>query len=473
MSAATDHAAISSPLGSIVAPDLMEAIARRAAEQNGSLPQRKTEARENTTETKLTPPADYPPPPPEPTTLAEAGLTEGMVDALVLKALLGRVTASGADLGGVTCLSRALVTSTLTRLRDELLVVIKGQTAGGDYHYQLSEAGHTRARQHAEHASYADAAPVPLAAYERAIRAQAVGQSRVTVEHLRSALAGLTLGDDMLSLLAQAVSDGRGLFLYGAPGNGKTTLAEHLCGALGKRVWIPRAVCVGADILRLYDESCHEPIHAEELQGVRYDRRWVLIKRPTVVVGGELTLEQLDPSFNPASGVSEAPVQMKANGGVLVVDDFGRQRVGATELLNRLIVPLEKQFDYLSLASGRQARIPFELLCVLSTNLEPRELVDEAFLRRIPYKVEVTDPTERQFHELFAYYAQQAAVELQPGAVEALLAEHYAPQQRAMRFCHPRDLLRQVKNYCTVHGLPLVADRTSLGAAVRNYFAGI
>ncbi|CAN0355334.1 unnamed protein product, partial [Ectocarpus sp. 4 AP-2014] len=185
------------------------------------------------------------------------------------------------------------------------------------------------------------------------------------------------------------------------------------------------------------------------------------------------TLEQLDPSHNAASGVSEAPVQMKANGGVLVIDDFGRQRVSPTELLNRLIVPLEKNHDYLSLASGRQIRVPFEMLCALSTNLEPRELVDEAFLRRIPYKVEVVDPTLEQFHGLFAYDAKRLGIELPTGAVDWLLTKHYAPQGRAMRFCQPRDLLRQARNYCVVHDKPLVANAESLGAAVNNYFAKI
>ena len=459
-------------LESVLPPDLAAALAKRAAANAPQLPglaPTPSPTRERTTDSS----ESFPPPPPEPRDLAEAGLTEGTVDALLLKALLSRVTASGADLARQSRLSHPIVLAALTRMRDELLVVIKGQALGGDYAYQLSEAGHARARQHAEHGAYADAAPVPLAAYERAIRAQAVGQSRVTVETLRQAFDGMTLGDGMLSLLAQAVSDGRGLFLYGAPGNGKTTIAEHVCGAFGKFLWIPRAVSVGADVLKLYDESCHQPVEPDALQGVRYDRRWVLIKRPTVVVGGELTLEQLDPAYSAASGVSEAPVQMKANGGVLVIDDFGRQRVSSTELLNRLIVPLEKQFDYLSLASGRQARIPFEMLCVLSTNLEPSQLVDEAFLRRIPYKVEVDNPTPTQFRDLFKHYAKQLGMELPSGAVESLMSEHYAPKQRPLRFCHPRDLLRQAKNYCTVHGRPMVADTESLGAAVRNYFAGL
>lgn len=476
MSTTVPSAPTDSPLESILPPDLAAAIQKRRAESDPAAKADNAPIAPAAPTVPTTTPdvkAAYPPPPPEPTTLQEAGLSEGLVESLLLKALLQRVTATGADLSQQTRLSRPIVGESLSRLRDDLMVTIKGQADGGDYVYQLTEGGHTRARQHAEHANYAEAAPVPLAAYERAIRAQAIGQTRMTIDRLREAFDGLTLGDDMLSLLAQAVSDGRGLFLYGSPGNGKTTIAEHLCGAFGKYLWIPRAVIVGTDLVRVYDETCHRPIETPELQGARYDRRWVLIERPTVVVGGELTLEQLDPSFNPSSGVSEAPVQMKANGGVLVIDDFGRQRVGPTELLNRLIVPLEKQFDYLSLASGCQAKIPFEMLCVLSTNLEPRELVDEAFLRRIPYKVEVADPTVEQFHEVFAFYAKRLGVELAPGVVEALLREHYEPIGRQRRFCHPRDLLRQANNYCTVHGLAPVADARSLGAAVQNYFAGI
>ncbi|MEQ8847270.1 AAA family ATPase [Botrimarina sp.] len=469
MSAAPQAPAGSPALESILPPDLAAAIrARMDADEH-------TAAGGAVADAVLgaKPKIAFPPPPTEPKSLAEAGLGEGLVDALLLKALLGAVNATTGELAHQVRLSRAMVNEVLGRLRDDLLVTIKGQAGGADYVYQLTEAGQARARGHAEHANYADAAPVPLAAYQRAIHAQALGQTRVTVDRLRDAFGELQVSDELLGSVAQAVSDGRGLFLYGPPGNGKTTIAERLCEAFGKRLWIPRTVSVGPDLLRLYDESCHQAVDAQELAGVEYDRRWVLIKRPTVVVGGELTLEQLDPAFNPTSGVSEAPVQMKANGGVLVIDDFGRQRVGATELLNRLIVPLEKQVDYLSLASGRQARIPFEMLCVLSTNLEPRQLVDEAFLRRIPYKIEVVDPSLEQFRDLFAMYAAQLKLELAPGVVDALLEEHYQPTGRPMRFCHPRDLLRQVRTYCLVNDMPPRVDADAINAAVKNYFAGL
>lgn len=477
MTPTTEPTTNGSPLESLLSPDLAAAMAKRGASV-GAGSNRPTVAvnRPMVAVNRPTVPAAtvaFPPPPPEPSSLAEAGIGEGMVDALLMKVMLHCVTATGAELSRQSSLTTPIVTDALSRMRDDLLVVIKGQAGAGDYVYQLSEAGHTRARQHAGHANYSGSAPVPLAAYERAIRAQAIGQTRVTPDKLRQAFEGMTVNEEMLSLLAQAVSDGKGLFLYGSPGNGKTTIAEHLCASFGKYLWIPRTVCVGADLIRIYDESCHLPAKLPELDGLRYDRRWVLIERPTVVVGGELTLEQLDPAFNPASGISEAPVQMKANGGVLVIDDFGRQRVSSTELLNRLIVPLEKQYDYLSLASGRQVRIPFEMLCVLSTNLEPRELVDEAFLRRIPYKVEVTDPSLEQFCDVFHFFAKRLEMEIAPGVIDALLADHYTPQNRPMRFCHPRDLLRQAKNYNVVHDRPAVVDTESLGAAVKNYFAGL
>jgi hypothetical protein len=190
-------------------------------------------------------------------------------------------------------------------------------------------------------------------------------------------------------------------------------------------------------------------------------------------VGGELTLEQLDTSYNAATGISEAPVHLKANGGALVIDDFGRQRVSSTDILNRLIVPLEKQFDFLNLASGRQIQVPFDMLFVLSTNLEPRELVDEAFLRRIPYKIEVADPTEDEFRSLFAILAQKAGYSCPVAVIDYLIDTHYRKTNRPLRFCQPRDLLRQIKNYCAVHHLPLEIDRECMDVAVENYFAAI
>lgn len=416
---------------------------------------------------------ELPPPPPEPTSLALAGVSEGEAEALALKTLLQMGPSSGSRIATHICLPRRIVDELLGRLRDELLIAIKSSAGIQDYKYQLTDAGFSRARQHAEQCNYSGAAPVPLAAYTQAIARQSLQQASLPLAKLSESLNDLTLASDFVSQIAQAINDGRGMFLYGSPGNGKTTLAERICDAFGQHIWIPKMVGVDGDLLRLFDPSCHTQTDAPQHDHLAYDRRWVLIRRPTVVVGGELTLDQLDASYEKASGISEAPVQMKANGGALLIDDFGRQRVSSTEILNRLIVPLEKQFDYLSLASGRQVRTPFDLLFILSTNLEPKQLVDEAFLRRIAYKIEVRDPSEEQFRSIFHAQAEKIGYKLTSDTLDSFIDENYTQAKRPLRFCQPRDLLRQVKNYCEVHELPPVVTPDALSVAVQNYFAGL
>jgi hypothetical protein len=225
--------------------------------------------------------------------------------------------------------------------------------------------------------------------------------------------------------------------------------------------------------VRLFDPRSHRPVDASQLEGVSYDKRWVLIHRPTIVVGGELAMSQLDLQLNAATGICEAPVQLRANCGALVVDDFGRQRMPTSEILNRLIVPMEKQRDYLNLPSGRQVSAPFDLLLVFSTNLEPKELVDEAFLRRIPYKIEVHGPEEREFVDLFTELANKAGCTCDSEAIVRLIEHHYRAVHRPLRYCHPRDLLRQVRNFCEFHSRPLSVTRETLEVAVTNYFAGL
>ncbi|MCA9238608.1 MAG: AAA family ATPase [Planctomycetales bacterium] len=419
---------------------------------------------------KAEPKPPAPPAPPEPETLQQAGVSASDVDALILKLLLHHGDCTGAEVSEHVCLGRVLVSEVLSRLREELLVAIKSSSGIHDFIFQLTDAGHARARRYAEQCNFAGAAPVPLAVYEKAIRKQSLQNSSLTVRQLSTALKDLTMREDFVSQIAQAINDGRGMFLFGSPGNGKTTLAERIVDAFGQYIWIPRIVSIGGDLIRLFDPSCHEEVKLPELDGKRYDRRWVLIRRPTVVVGGELTLDQLDVSHQEASGLSEAPVQMKANGGALLIDDFGRQRASSTEILNRLIVPLEKQYDFLNLASGRKVQAPFDLLFILSTNLAPRDLVDEAFLRRIPYKIEVHGPTEDEFRSLVQRLAGEMQYEISPEAIEYLFREHFVNQERPLRFCHPRDLLRQVRNYCEVHSLPRVVNNASWDVAVRNYF---
>jgi predicted ATPase with chaperone activity len=291
------------------------------------------------------------------------------------------------------------------------------------------------------------------------------------------AMDDLLLELPMISQVGQAVNAGLGLFLYGEPGNGKTSIAERLVRGLGQSVWIPRTIGVNGEIIRLFDPATHEPV-PETASGLleersRHDRRWVRIRRPTVVVGGELTLNHLEITHNPTTGTNESPVQMKSNGGALVIDDFGRQGVSIAELLNRWIVPLEKRVDHLTLPTGRQLQIPFEQLLVFATNIEPRKLVDEAFLRRIPYKIEVNGPSEAQFKELFRRQAAKLGFPFRPDAVGHLIDHHYKARSRPLRFCHVRDLLLQVRSYCEFHERPLDLTPDNLDIAVKNYFAGL
>jgi hypothetical protein len=265
------------------------------------------------------------------------------------------------------------------------------------------------------------------------------------------------------------------LFLFGAPGNGKTSIAERITQAFGKYIWIPRAVSVDGEIIRMYDPGMHDEMPLSINQGLidqrKIDHRWVRIRRPTIVVGGELTMDQLEVTLNTATNVSEAPIQMKSNCGTLVIDDFGRQRMTTDVLLNRWIVPLEKRYDFLNLASGKKIQVPFDQLVVFSTNLEPRDLVDDAFLRRIPYKIEVCDPDEAAFRKLFEIMAPIIGVEYDQAALEYLLEKHYKASKRPLRCCQPRDLLQQIRNFCQYIGEPAKMTPEYFDFAVENYFA--
>jgi predicted ATPase with chaperone activity len=416
--------------------------------------------------------------PPEPATLDETGLAQPDIEALVLKLLLASGPTVGRRIAEQLRLPFGLVADQLRSFKAQMLLNYSNQATMGDFEYALTDEGQQRAQWHAGRCTYCGAAPVPLADYIASVERQSIRKLRPKLPDLCAAFSDLLLSPALLSQVGQAVHAGRGLFLYGQPGNGKTSVAERVIRAASQYIWIPRTITVTGETIRLFDPANHEEAPLTSPQGqlidaLRYDRRWVRIRRPSIVVGGELKLEQLEITNNPVTGILESPVQLKSNCGALVIDDFGRQRCSTAELLNRWIVPLEKGHDYLHLPSGRQIQVPFDQLLIFSTNLEPHKLVDEAFLRRIPYKIEMGDPSPREFRDLVRQWCGRLAVEYHDDAVDHLLSRHYNESSRPLRYCHPRDLVLQVKAFCEFHEQPLVLSAKALDVAVKNYFAGL
>lgn len=413
--------------------------------------------------------------PREPESIRSAGLTDSEVENLILKVLNARAEASGRDISEQVKLPFRLVDPLLQQMKQDQLVAHRGAAMMNDYIYQLTGMGRDRAKRLADHCTYMGAAPVTLKSYVESVSKQTLADQHPSEEDLHRAFDDLLIDKRMLVRLGPAINSGRGLFLYGAPGNGKTSIAERVTKAFGEYIWIPRAIGIDGEIMRLYDPSMHEEAPVQDFEGLldnrKTDHRWIRIKRPTIVVGGELTMDSLEVTLNTATNVSEAPVQLKSNCGTLVIDDFGRQRMTTDELLNRWIVPLEKRYDFLNLSSGKKLQVPFDQLIIFSTNLEPKDLVDDAFLRRIPYKIEVTDPDETAFRELFSIMAPLLEVEFNQEALDYLIETHYKAVGRPMRCCQPRDLLLQIRNYCRYVEIEPVMSPENFDFAVENYFA--
>ena len=339
----------------------------------------------------------------------------------------------------------------------------------------ITDMGRERGKRYYEECTYFGATPVSLADYVHSVNSQTIAGQVVTSDDLQKAFDGLIINQAMLDKLGPAVNSGRGMFLFGMPGNGKTSIAERVTDAFGSTIWMPRAVYIEGEIMRIFDPGTHEVVEDQTQGGLldsqQIDRRWVRVKRPTVIAGGELTMEELEICKNPVSNICESPLQIKSNCGTLVIDDFGRQTMPVDVLLNRWIVPLEKRYDFLNLPSGKKIKVPFDQLIVFSTNLEPRDLVDGAFLRRIPYKIEVPDPSVEEFRELFGIMSRVLKFKENPDAVEYLIQKHYLEVERPFRLCQPRDLLLQVQNYCNYHKKPLDISNEAFDFAVDNYFS--
>ncbi|TMF65679.1 MAG: AAA family ATPase, partial [Chloroflexi bacterium] len=404
-----------------------------------------------------------------PQSIEETGLSAGFIGDLALKMLYKSGQATGGELAEMLCIPFGpILAPILDFLKNERLTEVKGAAGVGPqaYQYVLTDAGTARAREAFDKSGYVGPAPVTLGAYVGRVRAQSIGSLKVSMEELKKALGHLVLPERTLRQLGPAINSGRSIFLFGPPGTGKSSIAETLATLLKGNIVIPYVVQVGEQLVRVFDPSRHRPLVALDQ---RFDRRWVPIARPFVQVGGELTLEQLDLGYDPFSKVHEAPFQMKASGGVLLIDDFGRQRASPDQLLNRWIVPLDRDIDFLTLADGRKIEVRFDVLLVFSTNRTPSSLVDEAFLRRIQYKIELKSPTEPEFAEILRRVCAQQQLQYYPQAAEWIV--EYAKQRNiALRSCHPRDLMTHLHAAARFLGKPAEITPELIELACETYF---
>jgi energy-coupling factor transporter ATP-binding protein EcfA2 len=383
-------------------------------------------------------------------------------------------TVSGRNTAQRSGLPYRVIEPLMATLRTRKVLSLIRPAPFNDYYYSLTEEGQRKAQAHMQQCSYVGPAPVPLGDYVLSVEAQAAGLDPIDREQLQVALSNISYQDDLLDQIGPAVNSNTGMFLFGPPGNGKTTIARCLTQCLGQEIWIPHAIIDDGNLIKLKDDAFHRPTPIPEADGQilktqEWDRRWTRIQRPTVVVGGELVMDNLEIRHDDRSNVCEAPLQMKSNCGCLLIDDFGRQRIAPEELLNRWIIPLENNCDYLTLPTGKKIQVPFEQLIIFSTNLDPHSLADEAFLRRVPYKIFVGDPSPEEYRQLMMAVARNLGFADTPQAAEHLL-NFYKKNDRRLRRCHPRDLLTQVANFCRYRKIELTIRPEYLDHACRSYF---
>ena len=363
--------------------------------------------------------------------------------------------------------------------RDKMIEVRSSQMGLGEsaYLYAITSAGIIRAREALDRCQYAGPAPVPLEAYNDSVRRQSRERIHVNNRNMRQVLGDLTFGENTFHKLGPAVNSGTSIFIYGAPGNGKTSVARAIGKLiLAQTMYVPHAIFCDGQVITLFDSVNHQLAPEEDTSslngrgGARKDSRWIRIRRPFIMVGGELTLSGLDLVFDDTLKYYEAPFQVKANGGILLIDDFGRQQVRPRDLLNRWIVPLENRIDYLSLHTGRKIEIPFDVLVMFSTNLPPRDLVDEAFLRRLRHKIEIGDPSYEEYREIFKKVAAAKDVRYTDDGLAYLLQEWYIKPERKLRASHPRDLCDQILDIARYLAVEPVMSKELIDRAAESYF---
>ena len=424
-------------------------------------------------------PADAPP---LPSSFEDTGLGEDLVLELLIKTFYAQGEMTALRVAQEATLPFVVVDPLLEHLKREKAIEVKGVDGNGRafYRYAITAHGRDRAREAMDRCQYVGPAPVPIAEYARWVRRQTVNTTRISWEDMTRGFSNLVLSNRFLMALGPAVNSGKSLFLYGPAGNGKTLVAETIASLLGGAIFVPHAIEVGGQHINVYDPLYHQEPPEDEGEaataGLWRDRRqsvdprWMLTRRPTVLTGGELMLDMLDLRYNPIAKFYEAPFQVKSNGGVFILDDFGRQLVRPAELLNRWIVPLEKRVDYLTLHTGKKFPVPFDCLLIFATNLDPDELVDEAFFRRIRYKIKAEDPTPEEFSQILFHVCRSRGLRFVPEAVTYLYKRYYSSGTIHPRSCHPRDIGDHVMDFANFYGVPPVLSKTLLDRACQSYF---